>query len=184
MDGDGIGDACDPVTCVDTDADGFGDIIPINNCTLDNCPTDANPTQVDTDGDGAGDACDAAGLSLRRGSVKNSSRPSGDSWDAVGQLDATVSPTFLADVDANGVTVSVTRNDNFVINSLSFTAGECSEKNGSIKCRHTATRSLVRFNKQLTTGFFKVMIRIAKQELTLPTVLQTPLHVFVVTTAA
>ena len=46
MDGDGIGDACDP----DVDGDG------IPNDT-DNCPTVNNPDQSDTDGDGYGDAC-------------------------------------------------------------------------------------------------------------------------------
>ena len=44
----------DPITPVDTDADGHLD-------SVDNCPLAANPTQVDTDGDGLGDACDSAG---------------------------------------------------------------------------------------------------------------------------
>ncbi|TMG04229.1 MAG: hypothetical protein E6I03_01645, partial [Chloroflexi bacterium] len=47
IDGDGIGDACDP----DRDGDG------VPNAS-DNCPNDANPTQTDSDGDGIGDACD------------------------------------------------------------------------------------------------------------------------------
>ncbi len=46
MDGDGIGDACDP----DVDGDGIPN-------DVDNCPTVANPDQTDTDGDGIGDAC-------------------------------------------------------------------------------------------------------------------------------
>ena len=47
IDGDGIGDACDP----DRDGDG------VPNAS-DNCPNDANPTQTDSDGDGFGDVCD------------------------------------------------------------------------------------------------------------------------------
>ncbi len=47
MDGDGVGDACDP----DIDGDG----IPNEE---DNCPYVYNPDQADMDGDGVGDACD------------------------------------------------------------------------------------------------------------------------------
>lgn len=47
LDGDGVGDLCDP----DRDGDGIED-------EVDNCPEMVNPDQVDTDGDGLGDACD------------------------------------------------------------------------------------------------------------------------------
>ncbi|MEZ5495042.1 MAG: thrombospondin type 3 repeat-containing protein [Pseudomonadales bacterium] len=47
VDGDGLGDACDP----DDDNDGVPD-------EEDNCPLAANADQRDTDGDGLGDACD------------------------------------------------------------------------------------------------------------------------------
>jgi predicted extracellular nuclease len=47
MDGDGIGDACDP----DIDGDGVAN-------AGDNCPVDANADQADTDEDGEGDLCD------------------------------------------------------------------------------------------------------------------------------
>ncbi len=60
MDGDGIGDACDP----DIDGDGVLNLI-------DNCPITPNPSQTDTDSDGQGDACDPypndAGLVFRDG---------------------------------------------------------------------------------------------------------------------
>lgn len=50
-DGNGTGNACEPVADSDTDSDGV-----LNS--LDNCPTIANTNQFNFDGDSAGDACD------------------------------------------------------------------------------------------------------------------------------
>jgi len=49
LDGDGIGDACDPFIDLDGDQTPDG---------IDNCPDVYNPNQLDTDGDQLGDACD------------------------------------------------------------------------------------------------------------------------------
>ena len=51
MDGDGLGDSCDPTSHGDADEDGINDLI-------DNCFGVFNPDQGDADGDGTGDACD------------------------------------------------------------------------------------------------------------------------------
>jgi hypothetical protein len=47
VDGDGLGDVCDP------DADGDG-----RDNGVDNCPLDPNPTQTNSDADAYGDPCD------------------------------------------------------------------------------------------------------------------------------
>ncbi len=98
IDGDGVGDACDPCpkdplddadgdgacgdvdTCpdlpnpdqADADADGVGDL-------CDNCDFDHNPSQADADGDGPGDACDNCPL------VTNADQVDSDA-DGVGQV--------------------------------------------------------------------------------------------------
>ncbi|HET6398525.1 MAG TPA: PKD domain-containing protein [Candidatus Thermoplasmatota archaeon] len=54
LDGDGLGDACDP----DADGDGWLESPADPAAQRDNCPRLPNPLQQDTDGDGIGDGCD------------------------------------------------------------------------------------------------------------------------------
>jgi cysteine-rich repeat protein len=62
-DWDGCSSTCGP-TCSDVDGDHVCD-------EDDNCPTDANPSQSDTNGNGVGDACESTCVTIRRGTFGN-----------------------------------------------------------------------------------------------------------------
>jgi len=204
-DGEGIGNACDncPTTFsfdqTDTDNDGQGDVCdacPVdtpNNpdgdgvCTsVDNCPVAANANQQDADGDSLGDVCDAddgAGLSLRKVELKTTF-PAKDRWGMTGELDVSTTPTFLADVDASGVTASVARDDGTTVETETWTGAECVRVTGgqSIRCINAGKAKIV-FNKTSTPNLFKLVATVSKQTfaVTLPTIAQTPLHVTLTT---
>jgi cysteine-rich repeat protein len=62
-DWDGCSSTCGP-TCSDVDGDHVCD-------EDDNCPTDANPSQLDANGNGVGDACESTCVTIRRGTFGN-----------------------------------------------------------------------------------------------------------------
>ena len=165
---DGIGDACD--TCTDTDNDGLGNPgFPVNTCAADNCPNLASADVTDTDGDGAGDVCDTVPFSLRNVTIVNRPKPDTDRWSALGQL--ADSPGFAALVDSTGVTVAVEDNARIVVDAVTFTAAECSEKRGSVKCRKpNPGGSFVNFNKSLAAGSFRVVVGGRGANLSLPSI--------------
>lgn len=68
LDGDGVGDACDP----DIDGDGVAN-------EDDNCPATHNPDQVDTNGNGTGDACDETPLVIILEEADSQSNANGSS---------------------------------------------------------------------------------------------------------
>jgi len=183
-DGDGVGtacDACDNDPDNDVDGDGVcGDV--------DNCPTVANPGQEDLDGDGDGNACDAVdaiGLSIRRAELLKKF-PGKDRWAAQGELLTSETPTFLEDVDAEGVSASVANDDGDVLDVETWSGDDCKrygKGGGTIRCRN-ANGSTIRFTKRSAPEFFRIAIMVPKQDFPLPTIAQTPLHVTLTTPTA
>lgn len=88
LDGDSVGDACDP----DRDGDGHDN-------DLDNCPDVANPGQEDADGDGVGDVCDNCPTASNFGQADADADGLGDACDNC----PTVWNPDQGDIDADGV---------------------------------------------------------------------------------
>ncbi len=201
-DGDGVGDVCDACPA-DPDNDIDGDAIcgdvdvcpfdPDNDVDgdgvcgdVDNCPADSNPGQEDADSDGTGDVCDVtdiAGLSIRKVIVKSGSpRVSQDRWQAVGELDATLTPTFSSEVDTQGVTVLLLEQGGsglVEVNQFTFSDGDCEVRRGNILCKHVPTRSLLKLKKRSATQFFRMVLRVKDQTIPIPGAGDTPLVVSV-----
>jgi len=155
----------------------------------DNCPDDPNPSQADLDNDGEGDICDendAAGLSIKQVKVKKSRAPDRDSWFAVGELDATTSAALLADAAADGATVTVSKQGGggslVTINSFTFTGDECTDKRGSLRCKDDDTKSRLKLQKRGAVEFFRIKMKLKRQDLTLPDLADTPLVITIQTT--
>ena len=91
-----INDQYQDCNCVgtfeDTDEDGICD-------AEDNCPDNANPTQIDADNDGIGDACDACNFLTGLPCDDNDACTTGDTYD----LNCDCVGTPVADTDEDGV---------------------------------------------------------------------------------
>ena len=102
VNGDGIGDACEP-------DDGDGDGWP---AAQDNCPATPNPSQTDGDGDGIGDACDNCPTAANAGQedvngndIGDACEPDdgdGDGWPAAQDNCGAVANPDQADFDGDG----------------------------------------------------------------------------------
>ncbi|MEO8604286.1 MAG: hypothetical protein ABI629_17055, partial [bacterium] len=142
----------------------------------------------DSDGDGVCDANERAGLSLRKVRVTEPSRPLSDAWQVLGELDTTSSPgDFITAVTASGIEVILFHDGGpplTQVNAFSFTAAQCQERSGSVRCKDSASRSKLIFRKRSAPDFFRVKIKIMGQDLTLPALAETPLSVSLRTTEA
>jgi hypothetical protein len=179
-DSDGAGDVCDncPVDANpgqdDGDSDGLGDV-------CDNCPDDPNPGQEDFDNDGVGDVCDGtdvAGLSLRLVRTKDGDAGRGR-CSVKAELDATPTPTFVGNVDTDGITVILEASTPpGELHTFAFNGADCSVSGSSIKCRDSVTGSVLRLKARSASLFFKVRISIKRITFAhQPTAAETPLVV-------
>jgi len=164
--------------CGNPDTDTDGDTVA--DC-IDNCPADDNTNQQDLDNDGLGDACDdtdTAGLGLRRITTAKAPAAGNDRWSAQAEVDTSANPTFLDDAVAQGITAAVRDDNNVLIDSETWLAGECVRAGGggnSLRCRN-AVGSVARFSKRPSFGFFRLVLSVRKQSFIGPTLADTPLH--------
>ena len=146
------------------------------------------PTSPDSDGDGVCDANERLGLSLRKVQIKDLlTRPDSDSWKVLGELDTTSSPgDFIDAITANGIEVIVFHDDAPLtqVAAFTFSAAQCTERRGTVRCRDTASRSKLILAKRSAPDFFRVKMQIKKQDLSAPGVADTPLSVSLRTTEA
>ncbi len=114
VDGDGLGDVCDPfpldTTNQDNDGDGVSEL-------FDNCPSVANTDQSDMDGDGLGDVCDPTPNVLIDQSItvtRNAptSVYAGDEFRVEASASSGLSVTYSAYGDCTNVNEIFTINEN------------------------------------------------------------------------
>jgi hypothetical protein len=114
-----------------------------------------------------------AGLSIRKVTMRGV-EPSRGKYRIKGELDTTITPTFLADVDADGLVLRV---DSTVaqVNAVTFTGADCTVKNGSLRCQDPVTKSSVKLRKRSSPSFFLLRASIKRQTFIQPTAGETPL---------
>jgi hypothetical protein len=118
-------------------------------------------------------------MSLRKAQVVKSPSAGRDSWSAQAEIDVSLSPNFVNDVDAGGLTVAIYDADQGLVDSESFTAAECTLTSAgrSVRCKN-ASRATVRFARRPAPGFFRMNISVSRQSLILPVApTDTPLGV-------
>ena len=114
---------------------------------------------------------------MNRVTVVKNPKAGTDKWSATAEINTNSTPSFESDVLGGGLTLVLSSTGDPNVNTATFAGSDCSKSaNGkALKCKNAAGQ--VRMRSRPSPGFFRVAISVANQNLTLPTLAQTPLSV-------
>jgi hypothetical protein len=122
----------------DTDSDGDGVVDQV-----DNCPSDANPSQADSDGDGVGDACD---------NCPHVANPGQEDFDQDNIGDVCDNDDDRADVDGNGIADALTDGLLIIRRLFGFEGSDLTEGAVGGHCKRCDATAITTYIDQIHEG--------------------------------
>ncbi len=147
-----------------------------NECSAGACSAD------DSDGDLVCDADERGTLSLRKLTLRKSTKQvDRDQWHLLGEIDTASAPSAFGTVATTGGLEVILFHDSPAplteVSRFTFSPAQCKANGGRIRCRDSVTRSVLTLRKRSAPNFFRVRAKISRQDLVKPLLSQAPLWV-------